>query len=247
MHLWCTARREVVPFEPGPVVTMYTCGITPYDATHLGHAAVYVTYDVLQRRLHDLGHETALRAQHHRRRRLDPRQGARAGRALPRPGRGRDGPLRRRHGGAGRPPGVERAAGHLRHRRHPRVHRDGARPRPRLPGRRRGLLRRGQLPGLRHRLRLLARGDAGLRGGAGRQRGRPPQARSAGLRAVAAVARRRAVVGDALGAGPSGLAHRVLRARPAGAGHDHRPPRRRRRPDLPPPRVRAGAVGGGHR
>jgi L-cysteine:1D-myo-inositol 2-amino-2-deoxy-alpha-D-glucopyranoside ligase len=58
MRLWCTARREVVPFEPGRVVTMYTCGITPYDATHLGHAAVYVTYDVLQRRLRDLGHET---------------------------------------------------------------------------------------------------------------------------------------------------------------------------------------------
>ena len=58
MRLWCTARREVVPFEPGPVVTMYTCGITPYDATHLGHAAVYVGYDVLQRRLRDLGHET---------------------------------------------------------------------------------------------------------------------------------------------------------------------------------------------
>jgi L-cysteine:1D-myo-inositol 2-amino-2-deoxy-alpha-D-glucopyranoside ligase len=37
---------------------MYTCGITPYDATHLGHAATYVTYDVLQRRLRDIGHET---------------------------------------------------------------------------------------------------------------------------------------------------------------------------------------------
>jgi L-cysteine:1D-myo-inositol 2-amino-2-deoxy-alpha-D-glucopyranoside ligase len=36
---------------------MYTCGITPYDATHLGHAAVFVTYDVLQRRLIDLGHQ----------------------------------------------------------------------------------------------------------------------------------------------------------------------------------------------
>src|SRR6187200_2396144 len=58
MRLWCTARREVVPFEPGPIVTMYTCGITPYDATHLGHAAVYLTYDVLQRRLRDRGHET---------------------------------------------------------------------------------------------------------------------------------------------------------------------------------------------
>jgi L-cysteine:1D-myo-inositol 2-amino-2-deoxy-alpha-D-glucopyranoside ligase len=58
MRLYDTARREVVPFEPGPVVTMYTCGITPYDATHIGHAAVYLTYDVLQRRLRDLGHDT---------------------------------------------------------------------------------------------------------------------------------------------------------------------------------------------
>ncbi|MGQ0617728.1 MAG: cysteine--tRNA ligase [Acidimicrobiia bacterium] len=58
MRLHDTARGEVVPFEAGPVVTMYTCGITPYDATHLGHAATYVTYDVLQRRLRDLGHVT---------------------------------------------------------------------------------------------------------------------------------------------------------------------------------------------
>nr|HMS90007.1 cysteine--tRNA ligase [Acidimicrobiales bacterium] len=58
MHLYDTARQVVVPFEPGPVVTMYTCGITPYDATHIGHAATYLTYDVLQRRLRDLGHET---------------------------------------------------------------------------------------------------------------------------------------------------------------------------------------------
>ncbi len=58
MYLYDTARREIVPFEPGEVVTMYTCGITPYDATHVGHAAVYVTYDVLQRRFRDRGHET---------------------------------------------------------------------------------------------------------------------------------------------------------------------------------------------
>ncbi|HEX2038825.1 MAG TPA: cysteine--tRNA ligase [Acidimicrobiales bacterium] len=58
MRLYDTARREVVPFEPGPVVSMYTCGITPYDSAHIGHAATYVAYDVLQRRLRDLGHET---------------------------------------------------------------------------------------------------------------------------------------------------------------------------------------------
>ena len=66
MQLYETARREIVPFEPGHVVTMYTCGITPYDAAHLGHAATYLTYDVLQRRLHDLGHETTMRAQRDR-------------------------------------------------------------------------------------------------------------------------------------------------------------------------------------
>lgn len=58
MRLYDTAKGAVVPFEPGRIVTMYTCGITPYDATHLGHAAVYLTYDVLQRRLRDIGHET---------------------------------------------------------------------------------------------------------------------------------------------------------------------------------------------
>ncbi|GAC1517918.1 MAG: cysteine--1-D-myo-inosityl 2-amino-2-deoxy-alpha-D-glucopyranoside ligase [Acidimicrobiales bacterium] len=58
MRLYDTRREAVVAFEPGPVVTMYTCGITPYDAAHLGHAATYVTYDVLQRRLRDRGHDT---------------------------------------------------------------------------------------------------------------------------------------------------------------------------------------------
>jgi L-cysteine:1D-myo-inositol 2-amino-2-deoxy-alpha-D-glucopyranoside ligase len=58
MRLYDTAQQALVPFRPGPVVTMYTCGITPYDAAHLGHAATYLAYDVLQRRLGDLGHRT---------------------------------------------------------------------------------------------------------------------------------------------------------------------------------------------
>ena len=58
MRLYDTARAAVVPFAPGPTVTMYTCGITPYDTTHLGHAATYIAYDVLQRRLRDRGHDT---------------------------------------------------------------------------------------------------------------------------------------------------------------------------------------------
>ena len=56
MQLYDTARRAVVAFEPNDHVLMYTCGITPYDATHLGHAATFIAYDVLQRRLIDRGH-----------------------------------------------------------------------------------------------------------------------------------------------------------------------------------------------
>jgi L-cysteine:1D-myo-inositol 2-amino-2-deoxy-alpha-D-glucopyranoside ligase len=58
MRLYDTARGAVVPFEPGRVVTMYTCGVTPYDAAHLGHAATFLAYDILQRRLQDRGHHT---------------------------------------------------------------------------------------------------------------------------------------------------------------------------------------------
>jgi L-cysteine:1D-myo-inositol 2-amino-2-deoxy-alpha-D-glucopyranoside ligase len=39
----------------GPVARMYVCGITPYDATHLGHANTYVTFDLLNRALRDAG------------------------------------------------------------------------------------------------------------------------------------------------------------------------------------------------
>ena len=56
IRLHDTARQAVVPFEPGLEVSLYVCGITPYDATHLGHAFTYLTFDVLVRRLEDLGH-----------------------------------------------------------------------------------------------------------------------------------------------------------------------------------------------
>jgi L-cysteine:1D-myo-inositol 2-amino-2-deoxy-alpha-D-glucopyranoside ligase len=58
MHLYDTARRGVFAMEPGPVVSLYSCGITPYDAAHMGHAFVYLTFDVLQRRLRDAGFDT---------------------------------------------------------------------------------------------------------------------------------------------------------------------------------------------
>src|ERR1700683_4937477 len=58
MRLYDTAHREIVPFETGPLLTLLSCGMTPYDAPHLGHAAVYLYFDLLQRRLRDAGHET---------------------------------------------------------------------------------------------------------------------------------------------------------------------------------------------
>jgi L-cysteine:1D-myo-inositol 2-amino-2-deoxy-alpha-D-glucopyranoside ligase len=60
VRIYDTARRAVVPFEPPHTVRMYVCGITPYDSTHLGHAATYLTYDVLIRRLEELGHEVRM-------------------------------------------------------------------------------------------------------------------------------------------------------------------------------------------
>ncbi|MGH8776630.1 MAG: cysteine--1-D-myo-inosityl 2-amino-2-deoxy-alpha-D-glucopyranoside ligase [Jiangellaceae bacterium] len=71
MHAWATPAPGRLPGRGGPVllhdtatssfrpaatgsaVRMYVCGITPYDATHLGHAATYVAFDVLNRVLRD--------------------------------------------------------------------------------------------------------------------------------------------------------------------------------------------------
>jgi len=56
LRLFDTATHEVRPTAPGPTAKMYVCGITPYDATHMGHAFTYVTFDVLQRVWRDGGH-----------------------------------------------------------------------------------------------------------------------------------------------------------------------------------------------
>ena len=60
VHLFDTARRSIVPFQPGRAVTIYVCGITPYDSTHLGHANTYLTYDLLIRQLEEHGHKVTL-------------------------------------------------------------------------------------------------------------------------------------------------------------------------------------------
>jgi L-cysteine:1D-myo-inositol 2-amino-2-deoxy-alpha-D-glucopyranoside ligase len=55
LRLYDSARQSVQPTTPGPTATMYVCGITPYDATHLGHAATMITFDLVQRAWRDAG------------------------------------------------------------------------------------------------------------------------------------------------------------------------------------------------
>ncbi|MDP7701551.1 MULTISPECIES: cysteine--1-D-myo-inosityl 2-amino-2-deoxy-alpha-D-glucopyranoside ligase [unclassified Mycobacterium] len=57
LRLYDTADRQIRPVSAGGTATMYVCGITPYDATHLGHAATYLTFDLIHRLWLDLGHE----------------------------------------------------------------------------------------------------------------------------------------------------------------------------------------------
>jgi len=56
LRLYDTATGEVRPTAPGATARMYVCGITPYDATHIGHAATYVAFDLVHRVWRDGGH-----------------------------------------------------------------------------------------------------------------------------------------------------------------------------------------------
>src|SRR5690349_7997686 len=56
-YLANTATGELTRAAAGQRATLYACGITPYDATHLGHAATYVAWDLLVRAWLDSGHE----------------------------------------------------------------------------------------------------------------------------------------------------------------------------------------------
>jgi L-cysteine:1D-myo-inositol 2-amino-2-deoxy-alpha-D-glucopyranoside ligase len=54
-----TSTGRTVPSGPagaGSTARIYVCGITPYDATHLGHAATYIAFDLLNRAWRDAGH-----------------------------------------------------------------------------------------------------------------------------------------------------------------------------------------------
>jgi L-cysteine:1D-myo-inositol 2-amino-2-deoxy-alpha-D-glucopyranoside ligase len=55
LRLYDTARASVQPSSPSGSASMYVCGITPYDATHLGHAATMITFDLVNRVWRDHG------------------------------------------------------------------------------------------------------------------------------------------------------------------------------------------------
>lgn len=57
LRLFDTATARVRPSAPGETARMYVCGITPYDATHLGHAATYLAFDLVNRLWRDSGHD----------------------------------------------------------------------------------------------------------------------------------------------------------------------------------------------
>src|SRR5487761_1340648 len=53
-----TASGQIKPAAAGPEqgpATIYACGITPYDATHIGHAATFTAWDLLIRAWLDAG------------------------------------------------------------------------------------------------------------------------------------------------------------------------------------------------
>ena len=56
LRLHDTATGEVRTTAPGATARMYVCGITPYDATHMGHAATYLAFDLVNRAWRDGGH-----------------------------------------------------------------------------------------------------------------------------------------------------------------------------------------------
>ncbi|WP_345347437.1 cysteine--1-D-myo-inosityl 2-amino-2-deoxy-alpha-D-glucopyranoside ligase [Actinoallomurus liliacearum] len=57
LSVYDSSVGAVRPTDPGPTARIYVCGITPYDATHLGHAATYLAFDLANRVWRDAGHD----------------------------------------------------------------------------------------------------------------------------------------------------------------------------------------------
>ena len=59
VRLHDTATGRLAVAAAGHRASLYACGITPYDATHMGHAATFTAWDLLVRAWLDAGHEVA--------------------------------------------------------------------------------------------------------------------------------------------------------------------------------------------
>jgi len=57
LRIFDSASRSLKNIATKPLYRMYVCGITPYDATHLGHANTYLTFDLINRYLRATGSE----------------------------------------------------------------------------------------------------------------------------------------------------------------------------------------------
>ncbi len=58
MRLYNALSQKIETFEPvGETITLYVCGVTPYDTTHLGHAFTYTAFDILIRSLEVTGYQ----------------------------------------------------------------------------------------------------------------------------------------------------------------------------------------------
>src|SRR6187399_1705460 len=57
VRVYDTPSGALLETRPGGPARMYVCGITPYDATHIGHAATYVGFDLLHRAWRNAGLE----------------------------------------------------------------------------------------------------------------------------------------------------------------------------------------------
>jgi L-cysteine:1D-myo-inositol 2-amino-2-deoxy-alpha-D-glucopyranoside ligase len=57
LYLYDSARQDKHPSQPRGRGGLYVCGITPYDATHLGHAATMIAFDLINRLWRDAGHD----------------------------------------------------------------------------------------------------------------------------------------------------------------------------------------------
>ncbi len=235
IHNSLTRAKEVfVPLTPG-VIRMYVCGMTVYDLCHLGHARVFVVFDMATRWLRASGYQVEYVRNITD---IDDKIIKRAAENGETPGRA-DRAFHR-----GDAPGrtcARRAAARPRTARHRLCRADAGADRPadrQRPGLSRAqwrcLLQRAGVSHLRPAVGQKPRRTAGRRA----RGNRPQQARSDGFRAVESRQARRAGMGIALGLGPSRLAHRMLgdERRPARQAFRH--PRRRPGPAVSPPRKR---------